>query len=88
MTDIPQGVVLERNRDLTGRRHHLYYRRLLLCLIGVLPVLALLGVFGQKPSTTTAYAQAATFSVTAPERLRSGLIFQARIEVAAHRNIH
>ncbi len=88
MTDVPQGVVLERNRDLAGRRHHPYYRRLLLCLIGVLPVLALLGVFGQKPSTTTAYAQAATLSVTAPERLRSGLIFQVRIEVAAHRNIH
>ena len=52
------------------------------------PVLALLGVFGQKPSTTTAYARAATLSVTAPERLRSGLIFQVRIEVAAHRNIH
>jgi hypothetical protein len=76
MTDVPQGMVLERNRDLAGRGRHPYYRRLLLCLIGVLPVLALLGVFGQKPSTTTAYVQAATLRVTAPERLRSGLIFQ------------
>ena len=57
MTDLPQGVVLERNRDLAGRGHHPYYRRLLPCLIGVLSVLALLSVFGQKPSTTTAYAR-------------------------------
>jgi hypothetical protein len=72
MGDVPEGVVLERNRDLAGRSHHPYYRRGLLCLIAVLPVLALLGVFGQKPSTTTAEAQAAKLSVTAPERLRSG----------------
>jgi hypothetical protein len=88
MADVPEGMVLERSRDLAGRTHHPYYRRLLLCAIAVLPVLALLGVFGQKPSTTTVEAQAARLSVTAPERLRSGLIFQVRVEVLAHRNIH
>ncbi|MFZ1155193.1 MAG: hypothetical protein WAN93_09840 [Solirubrobacteraceae bacterium] len=88
MADVPEGVVLERSRDLAGRMHHPYYRRLLLCLIAVLPVLALLGVFGQKPSTATVDAQAARLSVTAPERLRSGLIFQVRVEVLAHRGIH
>jgi hypothetical protein len=88
MADAPEGVVLERSRDLAGRRHHPHYRRLLLCLIAALPVLALLGVFGQKPSTASVDAQAARLSVTAPERLRSGLIFQVRIEVLAHRNIH
>jgi hypothetical protein len=88
MADVPEGVVLERSRDLVGRRHHPYYRRLLLCLIAALPVLALLGVFGQKPSATSVDAQAARLSVTAPERLRSGLIFQVRVEVLAHRNIH
>lgn len=80
--------MLERNRDPPGRSHRHYYRRALLCLIAVLPVLALLGVFGQRPSTTISKAQAATLSVTAPERLRSGLIFQVRVEVLAHRNIH
>ncbi len=57
-------------------------------MIAALPVLALLGVFGQQPSTTTVEAQAAKLSVTAPERLRSGLIFQVRVEVLAHRDIH
>jgi hypothetical protein len=88
MADVPEGVTLERSLDLAGRTHHPVYRRLLLCLIAVLPVLALLGVFGQKPSTTTAGAQSATLRVTAPARLRSGLIFQVRVEVAAHRNVH
>ena len=80
MAAVPEGVVLERSRDLAGRTRYVYYRRLLLCLIAVLPALALLGVFGQKPSTTTVATQAATLSVTAPERLRSGLIFQVRVE--------
>jgi Mn2+/Fe2+ NRAMP family transporter len=87
MADIPEGVVLERSRDLTGRSHHPYYRRLLLALIAVLPVLALLGVFGQKPSTISTNAGTASLSVTAPSRLRSGLIFQVKVKVMAHRQI-
>jgi len=87
MADAPEGVVLERSRDLAGPRHHPYYRRLLLCVIAVLPVLALLGVFGQKPSTSSADASAASLSVTAPARLRSGLIFQVKVRVMAHRQI-
>jgi hypothetical protein len=87
MLDVPQGLTLERNRDLAGRTRHPYYRRLLLCLIAVLPVLALLGVFGQKPSTSSADAGAASLSVTAPSRLRSGLIFQVKVRVVAHRQI-
>jgi hypothetical protein len=87
MADAPEGVVLERSRDLTGRRHHPYYRRLLLCAIAVLPVLALLGVFGQKPSTSSAHASATSLSVTAPTQLRSGLIFQVKVRVMAHRQI-
>ena len=87
MADAPEGVVLERSRDLAGRRHHPYYRRLLLCVIAALPVLALLGVFGQKPSTSSADASVASLSVTAPSRLRSGLIFQVKVRVMAHRQI-
>ena len=52
------------------------FRRTLLGLLAVLPVLALLNVFGQRPSTTSARAAAGDLAVTAPARLRSGLIFQ------------
>lgn len=88
MAEAPEGVVLERSRDLAGRRHQHHYRRLLLCAIAVLPVLALLGVFGQKPSTSSANGATASLSVTAPTRLRSGLIFQVKVRVVAHREIN
>lgn len=60
---------------------------MLLCLIAVLPLLALLNVFGQHPTTTTAANAAVSVHVTAPSRLRSGLIFQVRLSVTAHRDI-
>lgn len=84
---LPDGLTLERNRDLHGRSGHVWYRRALLCLIAVLPVLALLNVFGQHPTTTSAHTLAADLTVTAPARLRSGLIFQVRVQVTAHKNI-
>jgi hypothetical protein len=83
----PDGITLERHRDLDGRSRHPLYRRALLLLIAALPVLALIGVFGQHSSTTTVGTGAASLSVTAPTRLRSGLIFQTRAEVIAHREI-
>jgi hypothetical protein len=84
---IPDGLTLPRNRDLGGRGGHAWYRRVLLCLIAVLPVLALLNVFGQHPTVSSAHAVAADLQVTAPSRLRSGLIFQVRVQVTAHADI-
>jgi hypothetical protein len=86
-SELPDGLTIKRNRDLTGREGHPWYRRGLLCLVAVLPVLALLNIFGQKPTVTWAHAAAADLKVTAPPRLRSGLIFQVRVEVIAHQNI-
>jgi hypothetical protein len=83
----PDGLTLKRNRDLLGRSGHVWYRRALLGLIAVLPVLALLNVFGQRPSTTSAHGSAGDLAVTAPARLRSGLIFQVRVQVTAHQDI-
>jgi hypothetical protein len=84
---LPDGLSVDHNRDLRGRSGHVWYRRLLLCLIAVLPVLALLNVFGQHPTASTARAAAAKLKVTAPSRLRSGLIFQVRVQVTAQRTI-
>ena len=84
---LPDGLSVERNRDLRGRARHPQYRRVLLGLVAVLPVLALLNVFGQRPTVSTARALPADLRVTAPARLRSGLIFQVRVEVVAHRAI-
>jgi hypothetical protein len=84
-SSVPEGLSTERSRDLRGRARHPQYRRALLCLVAVFPVLALLNVFGQRPTVSSAHAAAADLKVTAPARLRSGLIFQVRVEVVAHR---
>ncbi len=50
-------------------------------------MLALLNFFGQRPTVTSAHASAADLVVTAPARLRGGLIFQVRAQVTAHADI-
>lgn len=86
-SNMPDGLTVARNRDLSGRLGHPWYRRALLGLVAVLPILALLNVFGQQPTVSTAHAAAADLEVTAPSRLRSGLIFQVRVKVIAHQDI-
>lgn len=88
MANLPDGLSLERHRDLSGRVGYVWVRRALLSCIAVLPILALLNVFGQHPVTTYAANKAVSMSVTAPARLRSGLIFQVKINVTARRDIN
>jgi hypothetical protein len=83
----PDGLTLERHVQLSGRAGGPWLRRALLLLIAVLPVLALLNVFGQHPTTTSASSPAVNVNVTAPSRLRGGLIFQVRVQVVAHRDL-
>jgi hypothetical protein len=87
MAEIPDGITLERNRDLRGPLTSPLYRRLILCAIAALPILALLNVFGQHPITSSVRNDAVEANVTAPERLRSGLVFQVRVQVRALRKI-
>jgi hypothetical protein len=65
----------------------LWWRRGLLSCVAALPVLALLNFFGQHPTTTSAASPEAGLTVTAPSRLRSGLIFQVKVSVTAHQEI-
>jgi len=87
VSSVPDGITLERHRDLDGRTASLWLRRAILCAIAVLPILALLNVFGQHPSTTSTNTPAVSVQVTSPSRLRSGLIFQVRMKITAHQNI-
>ena len=83
----PDAIVLKRDRDLQGRDTGLWARRALMGLIAVVPVLALVNLFGQQPATSKASASKATLSINAPTRLRGGLLYQARFNITAHEEI-
>ena len=83
----PDQLTLSRHRDLKGRRRDVWVRRGILAALSVIPILALLNVFGQRPGTTTEHTAAATLSLFAPSRVRGGDLFEARFHITAHRDI-
>ena len=87
MADVPQSIVLKRDRDLQGRGWEIWLRRGLFALMPLLALLGLLNVFGQRPSTRVEAAPAATLELYAPQRVRSGLLYQARFRVAAKEDL-
>jgi hypothetical protein len=88
MADTPDLLVLRRHRDLEGfARGAIWWRRGVLAALGLLGLLALLNVFGQRPTTQVANGSAASFSLYAPTHLRGGLLFSARFTIKAHRDL-
>jgi hypothetical protein len=87
VTDIPDGLVLKRHRDLEGLRTVPWPRWLMLGLITLFALLGLVNVFGQRPATSLATSPAADLKLYAPVHLRGGLLFSARFRVVAHRDL-
>ena len=88
MADIPDGIVLRRNRDLEGRLWHIWVRRALLAVpFGAALVLALFNVFGQRPQTQSATSPEASLKLYAPARVRGGLLWQARFTIEATQDV-
>ena len=87
MARIPDTVLLRRDRDLGPRQNDIWIRRGLFGLVCVVPVLALLNVFGQRPETSTGAAAAAQLSVSAPSRVRGGLLYQVRFNITARKKL-
>jgi hypothetical protein len=87
MPQIPDTLVLRRDRDLETRRNDIWVRRGLFALLCVVPVLALLNLFGQRPLTSSSSARDAELTVSAPSRVRGGLLYQARFHVAAKKTL-
>jgi hypothetical protein len=83
----PDHIVLKRHRDLVGRQRHPWARRGLLGVVGLVCLLGLLDLFGQLSGTTHAAGPQAELSVSAPTRVRSGLLYTARFEVRARQSI-
>ena len=74
MADIPDQIVLKRDRDLEGRAWEIWVRRGLFALLPIVALLGLLNLFGQHPSATTTNAPGAAslklFDVAGRERIR------------------
>ena len=87
MTDVPDTIDLERHRDFEGRRYLVWPRWLGLGLLGLFCLLGLANVFGQRPSTSAASAPAARLTVRAPTKLRGGLLYSARFQISARREL-
>ena len=87
MASAPETLTLEQHRDLRGKRWPRWVRRSLLLVVGLIVLAALLNLFGQRPTTSTAAAPAAQLQVYAPVRVRSGLVYAARFRIDAHRSI-
>lgn len=83
MSDLPQGIDLPRHRDFEGKAAAQWLRHGFLLLLTVFVLAALLNAFGAKATTEEASAAAASLKVTAPERVRGGLLYQARIDIHA-----
>jgi hypothetical protein len=61
----------------------LWARRAVMTLFALISLAALLDLFGQHASSSLAASPSARMTVTAPETVRGGIFFQARIEIRA-----
>jgi hypothetical protein len=87
MADVPDAIVLKRDRDLAGRQGDIWVRRALLSLVVAVPVIALFNVFGQRPDTHLLVGPAASLKIYAPSKLRGGLLYEGRFHITARQDI-
>jgi len=87
MASAPESLTLARHRDRSGRRRDPWVRRVGFALLPVIPVLALLNFFGQRPQTSSAAVGDARLQVYAPSTVRGGLVYTARFRVDALHDI-
>ena len=83
-TDELVGIDPSRHQSLAGRDRYVWARRVALALIAVLPVLALVGVFGQRAVVDSSAVAAATLEVKSPDTVRGGLVFTTEIVITPH----
>src|SRR5437588_6683122 len=66
----PVGIDRKEHRDLEGRQHRVWQRRVALSLAAVFPILGLLNVFGQRARLASVDSAGASLSVDSPARVR------------------
>jgi hypothetical protein len=83
MSDLPDGIHLPRHRDFEGKQVAQWARHGFLLLLVAFAGAALLNAFGAKATSSEARSSVASLKVTAPERVRGGLLYQARFHIHA-----
>jgi hypothetical protein len=84
---VPEYLTLKHHRDLKGRERRPWARWIALTAVGALLLAGLLNVFGQRPHTDVAENDFARLEVYSPKQLRSGLFYESRFHIDAHREI-
>jgi hypothetical protein len=84
VADVPDTIDLKKHRDLASWGYNRPIRYAILGLVAASCLAGLLNLFGQRPSTSTAESPQASLELTSPERVRGGLLFQARFTLTAH----
>jgi hypothetical protein len=87
VADVPDRLVLKRDRDLEGRVHHIWFRRAMVAVLVVFLALGLANVFGQRPVGHSVDTSEASLELYAPTTLRGGLFWEARFTITAHRDV-
>lgn len=87
MPRAPDELTLARHRDLEGRERRPWVRWTLLAVLGLVCLLGLLNVFGQRPDTQVVESEVASLKVYSPTKLRSGLFYESRFTIEARREI-
>jgi hypothetical protein len=84
---VAQELFSDLGRETRGELVGLWVRRCVMTLCVVIVVAALLDVFGQRSTTSVAAGPAVTLRLDAPDTVRGGLFFQAKLDVQVHRTI-
>jgi len=87
MADALPYVDVDRHPDLKGRVAEPWIRRVVLAVLAIFLLVALAGGFGQATESHVVRAGAADLRVVGASTLRGGLLWPARIEVRAKREI-
>jgi len=82
----PQHLTLREHRD-DPHRAELWARWIVVSGLTVLALLGVANVFGQNPTHSTGTGELATLDVSAPNRLRGGIYYQARFSIHAKQEI-
>jgi hypothetical protein len=85
----PDYIEVGRHRDFEGRTLERALPKVLFGLVAIVPLLAILNVFGQAPTVKKVANPngMATLELSAPTSVRGGLLFQARFDIHANKEI-